>query len=165
MELSRSHSITLTDLVVDAAEVGGPDFYLGRWGFLPGGIGVAAVWAGGCARVADVVEAAVPSPRRSSAQLVRWGRVRTDLAVAAALCRAAPAALEGADAHQASIVATEVRAGVAAAARRLLDEARSVAGPAGLAFVEDVIRAVDDLSLYIAQQNADADAGRLGGMP
>jgi hypothetical protein len=43
-----------------------------------------------------------------------------------------------------------------------LEEAQRVAGPAGLAYDEDLTRAVHDLSLYVLQQNADTDNGFLG---
>ena len=37
-----------------------------------------------------------------------------------------------------------------------------LAGPAGLAFDEDLTRAVDDLAMFVAQQNEDGDAQWLG---
>lgn len=165
MEQSRSHQIVLADDRVEAAEIGGPGFYLGRPGFFPGGVGVAAVWAGCAARVADLVEAAVPAERRTTGQAVRLGQVRTDLAVAAALCRDAAWRMPGLQPGAARTAATLVRAGVAGSVRRILSDARLLAGAAGLAFDEDLTRAVDDLSLYIAQHNADGDAEWLGGQP
>ena len=39
-----------------------------------------------------------------------------------------------------------------------------MAGPAGLAFDEDLTRAIHDLQLYVLQQNVDADELFLGGL-
>ena len=74
MRVSHSHTVTVADLVVDAAEVvGEPSFYLGRPGFLPGGVGVAAVWAGGLTRVLDVSRRhARRSPRHRGPGLLDW---------------------------------------------------------------------------------------------
>ncbi len=130
MEQSRSHQVTLTGFVTDATEVGPPDFYLERPGFFPGGVGVAAVWVGGAARICDLLALAVP--RRTPTQVTRFGRL--------------------------------ARAGVAQAVRELLTDVRTLAGPAGLAFDEDLTRTVDDLAMFVAQQNEDGDAQWLGGL-
>nr|NLD41063.1 hypothetical protein [Actinomycetales bacterium] len=143
---------------MEAHQVGEENFYLARWGFFPGGVGVAAVWAGGAARVLDLLAGI---PITGEAKAVRIGRARTELASAVALIRQAGSALEARPAEPRPL-ATIVRAGVAAAVRRLLADARSVAGPAGLAFDEDLTRAIDDLFLYVSQQNADGDSLFLG---
>lgn len=161
MQQSRTARVTLSTLSVRAAQVGGASFYLGRPGFFPGGVGVAAVWAGGAARVADLLEFAVPAHRRSTAQHIRVGRIRAEIAALAAICR--DYARSGRDhATEPRIGATLVRAAVAAGARRILDDARSVAGAVGLALDGPLTCAIDDLTLYLAQQNADADAEWLG---
>ncbi|MGI9156121.1 MAG: hypothetical protein ACR2FG_05725 [Marmoricola sp.] len=162
MEQSRSHQVVLADQRAEAVEVGGPGFYLGRPGFFPGGVGVAAVWAGCAARVADLVEAAVPAERRTTGQTLRLGQVRTALATAAALCRNAASRMPSLQPGSARTAATLTRAGVAGCVRRILADARLLAGAAGLAFDEDLTRAVDDLTLYVAQHNADGDAEWLG---
>lgn len=163
MELSRSHQIDLADHRTEAAQVGEPGFYLGRPGFFPGGVGVAAVWAGGAARVADLLESAVPAEHRSAGQTIRFGQVRTDLATAAAVCRDVARSMETGRPADLRTAATLARTGVAGCARRILTDTRAVAGPAGLAHDEDLTRAVDDLNLYVGQHNADADAEWLGG--
>lgn len=166
MEHSRSHRTDL-DGHICARQIGPPGFYLGRLGFFPGGVGVAAVWTGGTARVLDLLEeylsgsgdaAALPETKR-----LRLGRARTELAAATALVRQAGLTLPHTLTSQDSrTTATLCRAGVGAAVRRLLDEVRTLAGPAGLAFHEELTRAVDDLALYVAQQSQDGDAGHLG---
>ncbi|WP_313823185.1 hypothetical protein [Citricoccus sp.] len=179
MEHSRSHRIEL-DAVVSARQIGANNFYLTRSSFFPGGVGVAAVWTGGAARVLDLlaqsteVPAAASDPRR-----VRLGRARTDLASAVALVRQTAIALRAshvggardsagqgqAAEHQELLrtLATLCRAGVGAAVRRIVEEVRALAGPAGLAFDEDLNRAVDDVALYVAQQSQDGDAVYVGG--
>ena len=92
MEQSRSHQVTLTGFVTDATEVGPPNFYLERPGFFPGGVGVAAVWVGGAARICDLL--ALAGPRRTPTQATRFGRLRTHLATATAIVRGASLRLD-----------------------------------------------------------------------
>lgn len=167
MRLSRSHTIHLDHDVPDAEvdQVGDVGFYLGRPGFFPGGVGVAAVWVGGAARVADLVRGHVgsggsPSP---AAQL-RLGHLRTELVAASSTVAAAARVLASGTVPQPQTLATETRAVVGACVRRLLDQARTLAGPAGLAFDGALTRAVDDLDLYVRQQSTDGDALFLGGL-
>lgn len=160
MERTRSHQVQL-DRNITAHRVGEDDFYLGRPGFFPGGIGVAAVWAGGAARVLDLLGAVGTA---NPAKQLRWGHVRTDLATAVAMIRQAGLGLQdGPDQVQAA--ATLCRAGVGAATRRILEQVRAIAGAAGLAYDEQLSRAVDDLTMYIAQQSQDGDAAYLGARP
>jgi alkylation response protein AidB-like acyl-CoA dehydrogenase len=183
MRLSHSHTIHLDhDVPGDAVtEVGGEGFYLGRPGFFPGGIGVAAVWVGGAARVADLVRQHVGQSAPSPAVQLRLGHLRTELVAAAAAVEAAAHRLAqgsapagsgaggsagaGLGAGDLQALATETRAVVGAAVRRLLEQARTVAGPAGLAFDGPLTRAIDDLDLYVRQQSTDGDALHLGGLP
>jgi hypothetical protein len=96
MAASRSHELQLDGVLMDAgAQVGAPDFYLSRPGFFPGGVGVAACWAGGGARLLDLLQERLTGP--SPAQQVRLGRLRTDLAVAVAVVRSAAVVLDGLD--------------------------------------------------------------------
>ena len=157
MRVSHSHTVTVEDLVVDAADlVGEPGFYLGRPGFLPGGVGVAAVWAGGLSRVLDVTVAMLAGRRVTEAQDARLGRVRVQLIAALIAVRTAGSRLDELwpdlpDPTVATLVAevvTESRAVVAHAVMAALPEVRLLAGPAGLAFDPDVGHAVDDLGLY-----------------
>jgi hypothetical protein len=184
MRLSHSHTIHLDhDVPGDVVtQVGGEGFYLGRPGFFPGGIGVAAVWVGGAARVADLVRQHVGRSAPSPAVQLRLGHLRTELVAAAAAVEAAahrlaergapgdgaaegPGRAAGAGHGDLQALATETRAVVGASVRRLLEQARTVAGPAGLAFDGPLTRAIDDLDLYVRQQSTDGDALHLGGLP
>ncbi|MGJ3510008.1 hypothetical protein [Enemella sp. A6] len=160
MELSRSHRVRL-DHPVEARQVDSDNFYLRRWGFHPGGIGVAAVWTGCAARVLDLLGERAGSGEQ---RVARLGRARTELVTAVALVRQGALAVQHRPADPRP-VATGCRAGVAAAIRRLLDEVRTLAGPAGLAFDEELTRAVDDLAMFVAQQGIDSDAHYLGSLP
>ena len=167
MEVSRSHTVPVSEVTVEADSViGAPDFYLRRPGFFPGGVGVAACWAGGAARIADLARARVSDPK--PVVTARLGRIRRHLATAGALVDTAARRLDVLTADPMSdlatlqTVSTETRAGVGAAVHAVLEEAERVTGPAGLAFDRDFTRAVHDLRLYVLQQNADADEGFLG---
>ena len=164
MTASRTHQVTIDSQVNVDERIGGADFYLQRPGFFPGGVGVAACWIGGAARVLDLVHVLHRQP--SPAQQIRLGRMRGDLAVGAATIRATAALLDRAAAESAELdwqaVSTEARSGAAEAVRRLITDARLVTGPAGLAMHEGLAHAIPDLELYVMQQNSDGDASFLG---
>lgn len=173
MAVSRSFVVQVHRRPVPrSALVGGPGFYLERPGFFPGGVGVAAVWAGGLCRTTDVVLGWLGARRWPAGEL-RLGRLRTHRATALAVVTRAAQRLDEVlrpDATPRLPLTAGVlqqhcalaRAAVAAAVRGGLEEIRALAGPAGLAFDADLTRAVDDLDLYVGQQNADADAAFLG---
>lgn len=169
MEVSRSHTITVRELKVEPElQVGASNFYLSRPGFFPGGVGVAACWAGGAARIADLTRGRLRDPADPVRR--RLGRMRIHLTAAASAVRFAAERLErvlavpDADLVEIQAISTETRAVVADAVHGVLSEAQRIAGPAGLAYDEDLTRAVHDLQLYVLQQNADADELFLGGL-
>ncbi len=169
MEVSRSHTVAVREVAVEPERRIGPtNFYLARPGFFPGGVGVAACWAGGAARVADLTRRRLRDPAESVRR--RLGRMRIHLAAAgsavtvAAQRLAALFAEPDVDPVEVQALSTETRAVVAGAVHGVLAEAQRVAGPAGLAFDEDLTRAIHDLQLYVLQQNADADELFLGGL-
>lgn len=175
MRQSHSHTIHLDhDVPADAAQqLGKEGFYLGRPGFFPGGVGVAAVWVGCAARVADLVGAHLDGTVASPAVQLRLGHLRSDLVASASTVQAAAARLSGdggigadslAARGQLQVLATETRSVVGASVRRVLDQAKAIAGPAGLAFDGPLTRSVDDLDLYVRQQSTDGDALFLGGL-
>ena len=157
---SRTYETAVDRLVVPrSAQRGAEGFYLGRRGFAAGGVGVAACWVGGAARVLDVLVAFHPRP--NPAQQVRLGQIRTDLLVAAAAVRSGGRAL--ADPRlDTGVVALEVRTAVAEAVHRVLASARMLTGPTGLALDDAVAHVVPDLELYTLQHNLDAAEPALG---
>ena len=166
MTASRTHQVKVDVDVSADDQVGDVDFYLQRPGFFPGGVGVAACWVGGAARVLDLVHALHPQP--GPAQQIRLGRMRIDLSLAAATVRSTAALLDrGPDPRAGGetdwhALSTEARAGAAEAVRRLISDARLLGGPAGLAMDAGLAHAVPDLELYVLQQNSDGDAFALG---
>lgn len=174
MTVSRSFTTTVRGRPVpNYAQVGPADFYLQRRGFFPGGIGVAAVWVGAAARVADLLVGYLSSRGTDLGPIKRVGigRIRLELSGAhAVLGQGMHQLSDGAatdlstwtvvDLHE---LATEVRAGVGASVRRLLDLARELAGPDGLAHSRGLADAIADLDLYVRQQPGDRDADQLAG--
>ena len=170
MEVSRSHTVAVRDLPVEPeTQIGPTNFYLSRPGFFPGGVGVAACWAGGAARIADLTRRPTARSGRGRATSTgpdahppgrRRGRSHDGRPGPGALCWRSPTPIW----LEVQALSTEARAVVAGAVHGVLSEAQRVAGPAGLAFDEDLTRAVHDLQLYVLQQNADADELFLGGL-
>lgn len=163
MALSRSHTVHLDRVLAadaDTGAVGPPDFYLTRHRFHLGGIGVAAVWAGCATRVLRLAEQAAPEERRSPARQRRLGLARAEALAAVAVVRQAGREAEHTDDPR--HLATWVRATVVASANRVLEHTRHLVGAAALAFDADLAAAVQDLPLYLAQQDADGDATWLG---
>jgi hypothetical protein len=166
MAVSRSHTVHLEEVTAPSSScVGEEGFYLGRRGFFLGGIGVAAVWAGGAARLADLALEYCRTAPPSAARDQVLGHIRTELATAQAVILAASRKAPPYDGGSPRALATEVRAAVAGAARRLVAHVRDLAGPAGLAYELDLTRGIDDLDLYVRQQNPVSDAGYLGDLP
>lgn len=173
MTVSRTHTVDPSGVTVPLELViGGPDYYLDRLGFFPGGVGVAAVWTGGLARVVDLLLGWLDT-RSSPALELRLGALRVSLIAAVAVLRRGATRLDElltpnatsrqpVDRDVLRELGTEVRSVVGAAVRTGLTEVRELAGPAGLAFATELTHAVDDLDLYVRQQNADADAALLG---
>ena len=165
MAATRTHRVVIESLLVEPADqVGGDHFYLSRPGFFPGGVGVAACWVGGAARVADLLYRRHPQP--SPVQQLRLGRIRADLTAAAAMVRSTARRLDALEPLSADddliTVAAETRSVAADAVRRIIAEARLTTGPAGLAMDEDLSHAIPDVELYVSQHNPDADAIMLG---
>jgi hypothetical protein len=165
MQVSASHSVEV-DLAVsaDEASVGPLDFYLNRPGFFPGGIGVAACWAGGAARIVDLLLER-PAAGWSETATARLGAARVWLTIAAAAIRSSAGALDDLPSDAGvewRAISTEVRAAVAAAVGGVLDNARRIAGAAGFSHDAAFSHAYHDLDLYVLQQNADADRAYLG---
>lgn len=144
---------------VPASEIGGPRAYLDRPGFWHGGIGVAAVWAGGAAGVAAVLEAVVaasPDPYRDAA----WGAVdvllsgmEAALAVAAAEIDADPADGAGTAARRAH----RVRGLVARAGTEVLETVAGALGAGPAAHDARYAAHAADLAVYLRQHHGQRD--------
>ncbi|WP_374929798.1 hypothetical protein [Kytococcus sedentarius] len=177
MAPSRSWTVEVDRGASSDAEVGEPGWYLHRPAFLPGGVGVAAVWWGATVRAVREVQRAGQGAPAAPDRAVRWGHVRTELAAAGAALQVAGLRLEEllptaqvrdwdtlgpVVGQEVAAVSGEVRAVVATAAGRVLEHLRVLAGAAGLALDAGVAHAVEDLTVYLAQHPVDRAAGGLG---
>lgn len=162
MDASRSLTVWVATEVGPADQVGGTDFYLSRPGFAVGGLGVAAVWAGGARQVADTVADGLrrfsPTPHQHRRLGLMAQAVWTaDLAVSST-ARSLPML-------PADTVAREVaraRTAVALACDTVLDQAPLVVGPGGLSTDPRLVRALADLAIYVRQHHLDAETTRTG---
>ena len=154
-----SRSFTVHATGVAAGEPVGPEnFYLSRPGFLVGGLGVAAVWAGGAAALVDQVAAGLgrftPTPhqlrRLGVMQQASWQASTLVGHVAAAIDTATPSDL--ACARTAAVTACET----------VIDEAGRIVGPGGLSGDARLARTVADLGLYVRQHHLDLTLQALG---
>ncbi|SDG56485.1 acyl-CoA dehydrogenase family protein [Klenkia brasiliensis] len=148
---------------VPAQPVGGVRGYLDRPGFWHGGIGVAAVWAGGARAVADRLAAAVaagPDPLRDAA----WGAVDVALsaldaalAVAAAEVDADPVDRAGA----AAVRAQRVRGLAARTGLEVLATTGRVLGAGPAAHDAAHAARCADLEVYLRQHHGERDLAAL----
>ncbi len=154
-------------LSVPAVEVGGPRAYLDRPGFWHGGIGVAAVWAGGARGVAAALTTATrrggPDPLRDAAcgaVDVALSALGDALAVAAAGVDADPADAAG----DAQLRALRVRALAARTGEEVLGHVGRALGAEPLAHDAGHAARVADLTVYLRQHHGERDLAALGAL-
>lgn len=154
-------------LDVPGVPVGGPRGYLDRPGFWHGGIGVAAVWAGGAQGVAAALTAAAvqrgPDPLRDAA----LGAVDVLLAGVDAALRAAAAEVDADPLDRtgtAQLRAQRVRALVARAGAEVLDVVGRTLGAGPLAHDAEHAARVADLTVYLRQHHGERDLAALGAL-
>ncbi len=148
---------------VPAQPVGGVRAYLDRPGFWHGGIGVAAVWAGGTRAVADRLAAAVAGgadPHRDAA----WGAVDVALSALEAVLAVAAAEVDADPADRAGSAALRAQRVRGLAARTGLEVLATTgralgAGPAA----HDAGHAARcaDLEVYLRQHHGERDLAAL----
>jgi alkylation response protein AidB-like acyl-CoA dehydrogenase len=155
MDASRSFTVH-ADLMAGEPPVGGPGFYLGRRGFVLGGLGVAAVWAGGARSVVDQVAAGLRRFSPTAHQLRRLGLMDQQAWQARTALDHVAALVDG-DPHlpPAGPVAA-ARTTVVDACEQVVVEAGRVVGPGGLSTDERLARTLADLTVYIRQHHVDA---------
>lgn len=164
MERTETGTVILDN--VAAEPIGAPGAYLDRPGFWHGGIGVAACWAGGAHKVADVLYAAVADTTRAPSDilLMHLGAVEAHLASAVALLDDTARAVDGAphDAELARRRALIVRWSVEQVAGAVIDRVNRALGPGPLVHDAEHAQAVADLQVYVRQSHADSDLVALG---
>lgn len=158
----RSTGLRLED--VPATPVGPTGWYLSRPGFAWGGVGVAAVWFGAAATLAQAVLDAARRREPDQVATLHLGRLDQGLRAAELELRGAAAAIDsGAAAGRAGeLVAARARNAAAAAAELALTESARALGPGPLTAQEEHARRVVDLTVYVRQHHGDRDLARTG---
>lgn len=162
--LSAIRSTSLTFTAMPAVPVGEPGFYLNRDGFAWGGIGVAAVWAGGATALAASVRAAANQREPDQIALMHLGRLDVlthllDVVLADAARTIDAGAARGADGAR---LGARVRSAVATIAEEIMTIVGHTLGPGPLVGNEEHARRVADLTVYLRQQHAERDLAALG---
>jgi alkylation response protein AidB-like acyl-CoA dehydrogenase len=150
---------------VPAVPVGGPRAYLDRPGFWHGGIGVAAVWAGGARAVAAALTGA--AVRRGADPLTDAALGTVDRALTAVDAALQVAAAEvDADPRDAAglapLRAQRVRALAAWAGEEVLGVVGRALGAGPLAHDAGHAARVADLTVYLRQHHGERDLAALG---
>jgi alkylation response protein AidB-like acyl-CoA dehydrogenase len=164
MDASDSADVTFDELPVrPAMVVGDPGWYVSRPGFAHGGIGVAAVWLGGCAAVLDSVLALLGERGQADGhQLAHLGAMHTAIRSAEALLTLAAADVDAAPDQDATRLVQVCRAAVEGAAGEILDRAPKVTGPGPLCRDRRFPQQLADLQVYVRQHHAERDLAALG---
>lgn len=161
--MDASRSFTVRAEAVTATEVVGPEnFYLRRLGFVVGGLGVAAVWAGGARRVTDLVADGLRAFAASPHQLRRLGAMRQAWWEATTVLQHVANRLDELDERSTSVEVTGARTTIATACDRVLTEAALVVGPGGLSGNLHLARTMADLQMYVRQHHLDNTLQALG---
>ncbi len=149
-----------------AVPVGPPGWYLDRPGFSWGGIAVSAIWFGGAASIAGALWRSAEHRAPDQIALMHMGTCDRLLHSALLCLREAAAVMDthGTDAGSMSVLAARTRAHVAAVVESVIDAVGHALGAGPLAFDEDHLRRVSDLTLYVRQHHAERDLARLGSL-
>jgi hypothetical protein len=164
MDATRSVDIAVHALAVSAADaVGGPGFYLDRPGFAAGGVGVAAVWLGGAAKVLDRLLQTLSGKPGSAHQRAHLGAIAVSIAAADALLGELAQRMDSPQLPGGWDDAVAARTGVELAVETVLSRAPRVSGATGLCRDAGFAHQMADLAVYIRQHHAESDYEQLGG--
>lgn len=160
----RSTGLRLSD--VPATPVGPPGWYLSRPGFSWGGVGVAAVWFGAAAALAQTVLDGARRREPDQIATLHLGRLDRGLRAAELELRSAADAIDAGEAAGAAgeLVAARARNAAASAAELALAESARALGPGPLTSDEEHARRVADLTVYVRQHHGDRDLARTGAL-
>jgi alkylation response protein AidB-like acyl-CoA dehydrogenase len=161
--MAETNTAAVEFVEVEARPVGEPGGYLDRAGFWHGGVGVAACWFGGAAKVAQALYRKARSDS-DDITLMHLGAVDALLATGWAELAQAAADVDKrpGDLAEARRRAFRVRWSIEQVAAGVLDRVARALGPAPLVGNPDHAQAVADLSIYIRQSHADRDLVELG---
>lgn len=144
-----------------AEAIGEPGSYLDRPGFWHGGAGIAAVWFGAIAALADRLSEALDG-RDEPHALAHLGAIDVDLAATRALLHQSAAWIDAHPREDAYALAMRVRLATEATARNVLDRTSRALGPGPLATEPEFAQRRADLEMFIRQTHAERDAAGLG---
>ncbi len=162
--MAGSRSFTVQAAGFPAGEPVGPEnFYLSRPGFVVGGLGVAAVWAGAAASLTEQTAAGLRRFAPTPHQLRRLGAMQQASWQAATLVARAAADLDADDQVGTAREVTAARTAAVIACETVIDEAGRIVGPGGLSGDGRLARTVADLGIYIRQHHLDLTLQALGG--
>ena len=155
MDASRSFSVR-ADLPCETADTVGPEnFYLSRPGFVVGGLGVAAVWAGGAQSVLEQVSHGLRRFEPSGHQLRRLGVMEQAVWEARTAVGATASRLPELTGDPLVRETTAARTAVVAACERVVDEAQRIVGPGGMSGDARLARTLADLAIFVRQHHVD----------
>ena len=162
--MAGSDSRTVRFRAAAAVPVGEPGAYLDRPGFWWGSVGVAAVWYGGAAGVADALVAAHRRRPLNDHALAHLGAVDASLAAARSVLADAARRIDSRPVlvgPGAEALARRVRAVVERAAAEVLDRVGRALGATPLALDPRHSRRVADLTVFLRQSHAEKDLAAL----
>lgn len=162
MDASRSFTVQVHQPCSDGDVVGAANFYLTRPGFLVGGLGVAAVWAGGAQSLLDQVTTGLRRFAPSAHQLRRLGLVEQSVWAARTAVEVTARRLPDLDAAGVARETTLARTAVVAACEQAGIEAERIVGPGGLSADARLARTLADLALFVRQHHVDGALEGLG---
>ena len=162
MDAARSFTVRVDGAVSGSAQVGHVDFYLSRPGFAVGGLGVAAVWAGGARHVVDAVVAGLRDFTPTAHQSLRLGLMEQAVWTADLAVSSTAAKLGGLNLDDAAAEIGLARTAVVLSCDIVSEQAPVVVGPAGLSTNARLARVLGDLGIYVRQHHLDTEAARLG---
>ncbi len=145
-----------------ADAIGAAGAYLDRPGFWVGGIGVAAVWAGGAHGLVDAVLDGLRDREPDPHQLAHLGACSADLWVMQAALDAAAREIERAPDGNHVVLAHSVRHILEQACQDVLVRTGRLAGATPLCRDRSYAQRVADLGVYVRQQGAERDLARIG---
>ncbi len=162
MDASRSFTVQVHQQCGADVVVGPENFYLRRPGFLVGGLGVAAVWAGGAQSLLDQVTSGLRRFAPSVHQLRRLGLVEQAVWTARTAVAVTARRLPELDAEGVARETTLARTAVVSACEQAGIETARIVGPAGLSGDARLARTLADLAIFVRQHHVDGALEGLG---
>ncbi|MGN6130394.1 MAG: acyl-CoA dehydrogenase family protein [Nocardioidaceae bacterium] len=162
MDASRSFSGGVAATCAAEDVVGPASFYLSRPGFVVGGLGVAAVWAGGVRAVVELVADGLRAFHPSPHQLRRLGEMEQAAWQARTAVLAVADRLSGLTTAGLAREVAQARTAAARACDEVILQATHVVGPGGLSRNARLARTLADLTVYVRQHHLDTELAALG---